>query len=395
MRRLVHHGNEGDMTGRTGKPIAVAYFSDAPWVGGAEKYLFLVASNLHRDDFEPTILLNRNPRLGQLKEWCAEARVPVREVSLRLPRSLAGVSEFMAMLRSIKPAILHCNLPGPWDSQWSLLAPIARLAGVRHVVSTEHLPMIPSFAKGMLLKGLGTLWIERVITVSEDNVGHLVRNHKVPRRKIRVVHIGIPEPRGGRPADVRNELGISREDFLCIMIGSLEERKGHRTAFEALAGLPAHVKLIIAGKGEREMEYRAAAAELGLGNRIRFLGYREDIDALLIASDALLLPSTLESTPYVVIEAMAARLPVIASRVYGIPELVHDGTTGVLIEPGNSDELARAIASLARDRARRVHMGNEGRRRYEGAFRIERCIAETEAVYRDLLGVAGSKEALA
>jgi len=239
------------------------------------------------------------------------------------------------------------------------------------------------------------LWIERVITVSEDNVGHLVRNHKVPRRKIRVVRIGIPEPRGGRPADVRNELGISREDFLCIMIGSLEERKGHRTVFEALVGLPAHVKLIIAGKGEREMEYRAAAAELGLGNRIRFLGYREDIDALLIASDALLLPSTLEATPYVVIEAMAARLPVIASRVYGIPELVHDGTTGVLIEPGNSDELARAIASLARDRARRVHMGNEGRRRYEGAFRIERCIAETEAVYRDLLGVAGSKEALA
>jgi glycosyltransferase involved in cell wall biosynthesis len=377
---------------RIDKPIAVAYFSDAPWVGGAEKYLFLIASNLHRDDFEPTILLNRNPRLGRLKEWCAEARVPVREVSLDLPRSFAGVSDFIAILRGIKPAILHCNLPGPWDSQWSLLAPMARLAGVRHVVSTEHLPMAPSFAKGMILKGFGTWWIERVITVSEDNVRYLVRNHNVPRNKIRVIHVGIPEPHGRTSADLRHELGISRDDFICIMIGSLEERKGHLTAFEALAGLPANVKLIVAGKGEREMEYRAAAAELGLATRIHFLGYREDVDALLIASDALLLPSTLEATPYVVIEAMAARLPVIASRVYGIPELVHDGTTGILIEPGNSDELARAIASLVGDRDLRAKMGNEGRKRYEGEFRIERCVAETEAIYRDLLGIVGSGE---
>ena len=379
------------MSGGTAAPVPIAYFSDARWIGGAEKYLFLTASNLHRNDFAPTVIVNRGPRLDALRRWCEGARIPVHEVALDLPRSLAGVREFMAVLRTVKAAVLHCNLPGPWDSQWSLIAPVARLAGVRHVVSTEHLPMVPSFAKGRLLKGFGTLWIDRVITVSEDNVGHLIHNHKVPRGRIRVIRIGIPEPRRGGTNVLRRELGLGTEDFLCVMIGSLEERKGHRTAFEALAVLPGHVKLIIAGTGAREMDYRSHVTRLGLDARVRFLGHREDADALLDASDTLLLPSTLEATPYVIVEAMAASLPVIASRVYGIPELVRDGVTGMLIEPGNRDELARAIASLAGDRALRARMGNEGRKRYDETFRIDRCIAETEAVYREVLGLVGSE----
>jgi glycosyltransferase involved in cell wall biosynthesis len=375
------------------RPIPVAYFTDAPWVGGAEKYLFLIASHLCRADFSPTIIVNRNPRLDQLKEWCAEARIPTRDVSLNLPHSLAGVSDFMGVLRSVSPAILHCNLPGPWDSQCSLVAPVARLAGIRHVVSTEHLPMVPSFTWGRILKGFGTWWIDRVITVSEDNVAYLTRNHGVPRRKISVIRIGIPEPGPRADVDLRAELGISKDEFLCIMVGSLEQRKGHRMAFKALAALPAGIRLIVAGNGDGEKELHAAAEELGLGDRVRFLGRREDVDALLAASDALLLTSTLEATPFVIIEAMAARLPVIASRVYGIPELVLDGTTGILVNPERSDEISGAIATLARDRDLRVRMGNEGRKRYEAEFRIERCLAETETMYRALLGIDGSGDA--
>jgi len=369
-------------------PIRIAYFSDAPWFGGAERYLELLAAGLNREEFRPELIMNRNLHLEAFAASMAGAGVPVHEVSLDVPRSPAGISSFISLLRRLRPAILHCNLPGPWGSQYSLVAPLARLAGVRHVVTTEHLPMVPPFAKGRLLRGFGSRWVERVITVSEDNVRYLADNHGVPREKIRVVRIGVPEPARGRSARIRESLGILKEEFLCVMIGSLEERKGHARAFEALAALPGGVKLIIAGAGEEERALRAKAASLGLERRVHFLGYRTDVDAILSECDALVLPSTFEATPYVIIEAMASGLPVVASNVYGIPEIVRDGETGILIDPGAPEDIVRAISSLARDRDRGARMGRAAKKRYEEMFRIDRCVEETQAVYRDLLRTA-------
>ncbi|MFA4948768.1 MAG: glycosyltransferase family 4 protein [Candidatus Krumholzibacteriia bacterium] len=363
----------------------IAYFSDAPWFGGGEKYLLLLAAGLNREEFRPELIMNRNPRLEAFAASMAGAGVPVHEVSLDMPRSPAGIPHFIALLRRLRPSILHCNLPGPWGSQYSLVAPLARLAGVRHVVTTEHLPMVPPFAKGRFLRGFGSCWVERVITVSEDNVGYLGEYHGVPREKIRVVRIGVPEPARGESAGIREKLGISKEDFLCVMIGSLEERKGHARAFDALAALPAGVKLLIAGVGKEERALRAKAASLGLGRRVHFLGYRADVDAILSECDALVLSSTLEATPYVIIEAMASGLPVVASNVYGIPEIVRDGETGILVDPGARDEIVRAISALARDRDRGARMGRAARKRYEEMFRIDRCVEETQAVYREVL----------
>jgi len=367
-------------------PVRIVYFSDALWVGGAERYLYLLAANLTRDAFEPAVIVNGTGRLEELSASMERAGIPVHAVSLNLPYSPAGVAGFVSLLRRLHPSILHCNLPGPWGSQYSLVAPLAKLAGVPHVVSTEHLPMVPSFAKGRLFKGFGSLSIERVVTVSEDNVRYLTGYHRIRREKVRVVRLGTPEPAREKSADIRRELDLTAGDFLCIMVGSLEERKGHVTAFEALTATDSGVKLIVAGSGAREEEYRARAAALGLADRVRFLGYRRDVDALLPECDVLLCPSTLEATPYVIFEAMAAGLPVIASRLYGIPEIVHDGKTGILFDPAAGGELVRAIDSLFQDRRRGARMGEAGRRRWEKEFRLERCIAETEAVYREVLG---------
>ena len=377
------------MKANSNPPVRIVYYSDAPWAGGAERYLYLLATNLSRGVFEPAVILNRNPGLEEFAASLAAANVPVHEASLNMPRSAAGISEFISLLRHLGPSILHCNLPGPWGAQYSLVAPLARLAGLRHVVTTEHLPMVPPFAKGRLLKDFGNRWIDRVITVSEDNVRFLTGSYRIPQAKIRVVRIGIPRPTTDGNRSVRDELGIAKSDFLCIMIGSLEERKGHVRAFEALAALEARVKLLVAGAGEMEADYRTKAAALGLGDRVRFLGHRTDVGALLGSCDILLCPSTLEATPYVILEAMAAGLPVVASRIYGIPEIVLDGATGILVDPSANDELIRAINSISRDQALRVRMGEAGRRRWEEAFRIERCVAETEAVYREVLGISG------
>jgi glycosyltransferase involved in cell wall biosynthesis len=157
-------------------------------------------------------------------------------------------------------------------------------------------------------------------------------------------------------------------------------------ALEVLAALDERVKLLIAGRGDLEGALRERAAALGVEARVHLLGFRADINALLRECNALLCPSTLEATPYVILEAMAAGLPVVASRIYGIPELVLDGETGILVDPGAREGFVGAIAALERDHARAARLGEAGKRRYAAEFRIERCVAETQAVYRELLG---------
>jgi glycosyltransferase involved in cell wall biosynthesis len=366
-------------------PIRVAYFSDAPYVGGAEKYLALLASHLDRGQYEPVLIVNRTGGLGPLVSSAREAGIPVYEVSLRMPSSLRGVRHCFSLLRRLAPTVLHCNLPAPLGAQFSLIAPLARLAGVRHVVTTEHLPMMPSFPRGRLMKRLGTLCVARVITVSADNVRYLTTLNAIPRRKIRVVHIGIPDSTVGA-VDFRKELGVPPEVFVVAIVGSLEERKGHRTAFQALARLPQQTHLVVMGSGEMEGAYRRDVAELALEARVHFVGYRSDVEAILRGVDALVLPSEIDATPYAIVEAMAAGLPIVASRIYGIPELVEDGVTGILVPPSDIGAIVLALQALIDDPARAARMGAAGRKRFLERFTIERSVSETTAVYREILG---------
>ncbi|UCF05946.1 MAG: glycosyltransferase [bacterium] len=373
---------------KDGRPL-IAYFSDAPYTGGAERYLWLLAYHLDQARFRAVLIVNRNPALAPLKSWMDGAGVPVHEVSLRLPFSLRGVPEFISVLRRLEPAILHMNLPGPFDAQFSLAAPLARCAGVRRIVTTEHLAMVPTFTKARLLKSFGTRWVDRVITVSEDNRTHLTDIHRVPRGKIRVVHNGIPDPGEVPPAGLREQLSLDPGVHVLIVVAALCERKGHPTLFEAMTQLPAHVHLVAVGEGEAGNEYRRVAAALGLAGRVHFLGQRNDVPALLAEADMLVVPSLIEATPYVIIEAMAAGLPVVASRIYGIPELVSDGVSGMLVSPGDPDKLACALSVLLDDAGACARMGAAGRQRFERDFGIENSVSRTVAVYGELIDLPG------
>lgn len=369
----------------TGKPIRIAYFSDAPWVGGAEKYLFLLAEGLPREEFFPCLLVDDIQKLSLLAAWMRKAGIPVHV----MPESIAkagGLAKSIRTLASLSIDILHVNMPGPWNARYGLIAPLARLAGVRSVITTEHLPMIEPFAKGSLLKSIGTAFVDRVITVSEDNAKWLNKKHRVPLEKIRVVKIGIPEPPPYLDStEARRELSFDENDFVCLIAASLEERKGHRFAIEALTKLPSNVKLLVAGRGPMEEPCRVLSEKLNLGARVRFVGFRDDINALISASDLVLVPSLLEATPFVIVEAMAHAKPVVASRIYGIPELVVDGETGILVDSAGVEQLIDAIGTLACDRDFALKLGAAGRRRYEKEFRIERLIEQTSAVYREVM----------
>ncbi len=366
--------------------ISVALFTDAPYVGGAERYLYLLARGIERHGFRPVLVAAGSGSLDELKEGMRRDGFNVLETSLDLARSPASACSTVRLFRRLKPSILHINLPGPFDASYSLVAPLARLAGVEKIVTTEHLPMVPSFAKSRFLKGFSMRFVNAAITVSRDNVDHLVRNHGVSRDLIRVVYNGIPDPRGIQKTDIRAELGLEGDASLVAVIGSLEKRKGQQTLFGAMRRLPTNIHLLVIGEGPDEGVYRENVDRYRLKERVHFLGKRDDVAGILQGVDLLAVSSTLEATPYVIIESMAAGLPVVATEIYGIPELVIEGETGLLVTAGDEGMMAEALKRIIENAPLAERLGRSARKRYEELFTLERSAAETARVYRELLG---------
>ena len=212
----------------------IALFSDAPYVGAAARYLSLLAVGLQDRGFRPVMIVNRGGRLDALKADMEENGIEVLEVSLDLTRTASGAGHAVGLFKSLRCSILHLNMPGPFDAQYGLVAPLARIAGIRNVVSTEHLPMVPSFAKARIIRGFSSRFIRKVITISEDNARHLIEKHRVPAAKIRVVYNGVPDTGAAEPAHIKKELGLEGGTFLIAIVGMLTERKGHMTLFPCL-----------------------------------------------------------------------------------------------------------------------------------------------------------------
>ncbi len=368
-----------------GERPSIVFFSDAAYAGGAERYLYLLAAGLDRKRFRTAaVLCNMTPD-HQLSQMISSSGIETRHVEWKRTLSPGGMRALSLALKGLSVDIFHMNLPGPFDSRFSLAAPVARLAGARAIVSTEHLPMFPSFTKARLLKGISTRYIDTVITVSEDNRKHLVTRHRVPGRKIRTIYNGVPEPADSRKEDLFADFGEQPASLRLLIAGSIEERKGHAVLIDAMKLLPGDVVLTVAGEGPGREELERLIEGHDMKDRVRFAGFREDIIPLMRGADLLVVPSFVEATPYVIMEAFSVGLPVIASGIFGMPELVTQGSTGRLVRPGDSDALASALSEYREDRGVLARESITCRDEFAKRFTLERCIRETTGVYDELL----------
>jgi glycosyltransferase involved in cell wall biosynthesis len=185
----------------------------------------------------------------------------------------------------------------------------------------------------------------------------------------------------------RRELGLPLGAFLAITVGRLAPQKGYPVLLEAvtpvLAEMPA-AHFLIVGSGEQETALQERARDRGLGQAVRFLGLRPDVEDLLAAADLFVSSSLWEGLPTVILESMAARLPVVATDVSGTRDIVEDGVTGLLVPPRDPGALAEAILDMSRDRARAERMAERARQRVS-AFSIANVAQQHMKVYRRLL----------
>ncbi len=221
------------------------------------------------------------------------------------------------------------------------------------------------------------------------------------RRDILAVKSGVPEdrvvaiPYGVDPGvyDVSTEeaqgarrmLGAGPGDLLVLAAGRLHEQKRFDLLLEAFARAREKVpaaRLVVVGTGSLRADLERRARELGVADRTQFAGFRADMPAVFAAADLFALSSDDEGLPMVVLEAMAAGLPVVATEVGSVRDLVEDGETGIVVERRNPGSMGDGIASLLADEATRRRMGAAGRARVRERYRLDRCVEETEAFLR-------------
>jgi glycosyltransferase involved in cell wall biosynthesis len=220
--------------------------------------------------------------------------------------------------------------------------------------------------------------INRYIAVSQAVAGVLCQGFQIPCRKIRVVHNGVRIAASNRAPCIRKYPVV-------LMTGRLSKEKGHEYLLQAAALVP-HLTVELAGEGPERPSLEAKARELGIEDRVSFLGYREDVADLLANCDVFVLPSLTEGLPVSVLEAMAASRPVIASEVGGNKEVVVHGETGLLVPPRDAAALADALRRTVCDPAVARQFGVAGKARVEREFSDDVMVRQVSQIYDELLG---------
>ena len=270
-----------------------------------------------------------------------------------------------------------------------------RLGGARCVVSTKHAPDEFRTRRGfkrypfLLLERLAYEMDDALIVVSEGLCSFLQSAEHLPRRKMVVIGHGIdatarPAPR----SEVRSALGLPHHGPLIGAVGRLSPEKGQTVLLRALPAVLAafpEATCVLAGEGPAREELESEARVLGIRERVVFLGYRRDVPDVLAALDLFVQPSRYEGFGLSLLEAMAAGLPVVASRVGGIPELVEDGVTGVLVPPDAPAALSGAILRLLRDRVEARRLAEAAARRARERHSLGAIADRVDRLYRDVL----------
>lgn len=309
------------------------------------------------------------------------------------PRDRAYGRELAGYLRETRPDVVHVHVGTGRENFGGVRA--ARAAGVPAVVETLHLPwMLRSRAKRQAF--LDSLeGIHQLIVVSQAQ-GRTYERIGVPSSSLVTVPNGVvPGSRVVGRGAARERLGIRPDEPVLMTVGRLAVQKGHRYLVDALPPLVdrwPNLVAVVVGDGHLREQLEAQADALGVRRSLRLIGHRTDARELLNAADVFVLPSRHEGMPMAVLEAMDARLPVVATRVTGTDEVVEDGVTGRLVPPEDSPALASVLAELLADEGQRSRLAAAGWRLFHDRFTAARMTAETLAVYDRTLARLGSLE---
>lgn len=371
--------------------------------GGAQRYVYDLAVNLPKDQFE--VLVACGTKEGNiLVQKLAEQNIKTitlenSEKEINLKNDFKTIKELIKIIREEMPNIVHLN-----SSKIGLIGSLAilyfRILNLFQISDFKFRALFTShgwafneqkrsaFSKIIFYLGhyFTVLVCDKTIAVS-DKTKRDISFLPFIENKISVIHNGINNF-DVLPRDESRLILASKENEKNILfsLSELHNNKGIDIAIKALALLPTSVreKIIytVAGDGEERENLEKFISELGISESVRFLGFVPDAKKLLSGADIFLLPSRTENLPYAILEAGDAELPIIATSVGGIPEVIRDMQNGILVHPQNPKEIAEAILYLLDHKTKQKEFGEEIKKTITNFFSFEMMLEKTIQLYR-------------
>lgn len=366
----------------------VLYLSHAFMVGGAEEMVLNLVRHLP-ERFEPAVVCIHEA--GPIGEEIARTGVPFKVLGLKpgllRPFDVLRLRDFLV---ECEPAIVHTFLLT--GSLYGRFA--AMMAQVPIVIGTE----VNIYQNKRPTHTLIEKWLMRrtdAVVASAASVREFyIDQVKADPSRVEVIYNAVDwsqlQTTMSRE-EFRASVGVPLDVPVAGIIARLTQQKAHTVLFDAIAhdrGL-ANLHLIVVGDGELRASLTARAETLRIQDRVHFLGARRDLGNILASIDLFAMPSYWEGLPLSMVLAMGAGLPVVASRVAGIPEVVNDGVSGLLVTPGDTAELTSALNRIVHDDTLRVLLGQEARAFVRPRFGVDGYVASVSALYDRLLAEKG------
>lgn len=351
-------------------------------VGGAQRLLLWAARYHDRDRYPMGVISLLSG--GEFAEGIRQSGVPVLELGQRRGRLTAsGFKRLMAEVGRVRPLILQGHM-----FHGNLLVRTARPLVSREstVINMIHNTWHPVHRR--VIDG-STAWLASAFITFSTRAEDVFTRPGPFGRPVRYIPYGIeiPPRYGGDIPSLRTRLGLPRGSFVWVAVGSLTRQKAFHDLIPAFARVVKsgqNARLIIAGEGEERPRLEKLISDLGMGDLISLLGGRLDVPELLAASDAFVLSSHWEGNPLVLLEAMAACLPAVVTRVGMVPTMAVNGETAIIVDPKRPEALAEAMLRLMELGEKSRSMGEAGRARLELYYDFHRMQREVEMFYDEL-----------
>ncbi len=364
-------------------PTRVLYLSHAFAVGGAEEMVLNLVRHLPPSYVPAVACIHEAGPIGlEIERTGVPFKVLGLTPGLRHPFDLLRLRDF---LYECQPDIVHTFLLT--GSLYGRFA--AMMARVPVVIGTE----VNVYERKHALHARAERWLMRdtdaVVASAESVRDFYIRQVKADPAKVEVIYNAVDWAQLQATVsrdEMRASVEVPAGAPLLTIIARLTEQKGHRILLDAMARTDlAHAYLLVVGDGPLRDVLERQAANLGLSARVRFLGARRDLGNILAATDVFVMPSFWEGLPLAMVLAMGAGLPVVATRVAGIPEVVQDGVTGLLVPPGDSGELGAALSRVVNGDTTRVLLGQAARAFVRPRFGVDGYVNAITALYDRLL----------
>jgi glycosyltransferase involved in cell wall biosynthesis len=353
-------------------------------LGGAERQVLLLAREMCKRRWRVNVIAlsgHGGKAAGELHD------AGVGYLTLEMRKGVADPRGWLRLNRWLQretPDVVHAHLPhAAWMARWSRL-----FAPTRVIVDTVH-----TSATGKLGRQLGyrfSSWLPDCVTTVSRGVADACQSaFMISRDRLVILPNGVDteewKPDTTRRVRTRHELGLN-DEFLWLAAGRLEDVKDYPTMLRAMARVPTQSRLLIAGSGAAEPALRRLSKELGLMDRVRFLGFQPDVRPWMHAADGFVLSSRWEGLPMSLLEAGACAVPAVATDVPGSCEIIADGKTGFLAAPGDAMTLAKAMTRIMRLPPETLQaMRLAARQRIVARYGLDAVLDRWESLYHQML----------